>query len=397
MPFPSPGCVQQAGATMDVFGVEIEVGMAPGALLEATTPDGQVVRFTVPQDAVIGQIVEVDYQPLANLPGHVPQVDAAIIGVQLEGENRRASGRYTQFVGVLPGQENDRPPGLNYLSFTPGVPINPWEHLLRTQSITITKELDMLEAIMGWGMPHKYLMQDDKECHAFIGAERPYREEQVAEDRSFIVDVALLTGPAKEPMNFLTMEREASCSFLCFDRPRMKVIDASNNNAVVGVLSDSFSCCCLTSVDVHDPNTKRQLMKVRKVDWRPTLCFYGCPCGCLESHYEIQDTTTGQHMASFGRAFPWTPTLGCFAEDEVDTYVIEFNQAASSDRIKKALLLAAPLYMDYRFFSQPTAIGMVTNFLTDTCVGRCITFFFASLCSQMCIFGCCCCCLAAAG
>lgn len=142
--------------------------VAPGELIQVTSPDGQLLQVPLPQGVSPGQQFPVFYRP-SQAPPMMAQVVAA---PPQQGMMCRYSGD-----------------------------CDPWAALSQLGSVTIKQQVQWAQVIVGWDMPNKYIISDPSGRDLFVAAERTdgvmgMMGRQVFEgnQRPFNLDIAMLMG-----------------------------------------------------------------------------------------------------------------------------------------------------------------------------------------------------------
>jgi len=323
------------------FLVEVPAGLGPGHPLQAVSPDGQQIQFTVPAGYGPGMSVPVAYTPMAH-NASAPLV-AAPMAVPMMAAN--------------PGQQ------LVYCGAT-----DPWTLLSGLQSVKITQQVQMAEVLVGFEMPNKYVCSDPlTNMDLFVAAERSAgiggmigRQLFEGGQRPFEMDVALLTGPAQPPLNFIHLERPFKCTCCCFERPEV-YISNSMTGQLLGSVVDPFACCMMT-FDIKDI-ADNPVLEISHNPCDLSLVCWGCCCGCQEVDFEIRDKATGSTVGHIRKQFTSGEAIGMFTGLGFDAqqYEVDFGGVSSPDW--KAMVLGTALFLDYRFFTSGGQTGRDNSLL----------------------------------
>merc|ERR1740123_1887142 len=131
------------------------------------------------------------------------------------------------------------------------------------------------------------------------------------ESRPFSMDIALLTGPGMPPQPFVHMERPFACTCLCFNRPEVFITNAQTGQAI-GSVSDPFACCQMT-FDIKDEQGT-PVLEINHSVFDCALCCWGCPCGCQEVTFDVNDKTSGTTVGTITKRLGTAEALGMIAE-----------------------------------------------------------------------------------
>eukprot|EP00745_Piridium_sociabile_P041097 TRINITY_DN80592_c0_g3_i2.p1 TRINITY_DN80592_c0_g3~~TRINITY_DN80592_c0_g3_i2.p1 ORF type:complete len:216 (+),score=22.97 TRINITY_DN80592_c0_g3_i2:152-799(+) len=207
----------------------------------------------------------------------------------------------------------------------------------------------MLEAVIGWEQNNIYDVFDQSGAGRFLAKEdtdcctRVFFPACLQECREFKIDVSVIPMPGHNPPPFLHLERPCSCTFLCFNRPVMKLTDVTTGQDI-GSVTNPWHCC--------DYNFSLKTPEQEKaIDIHATCCQPGIlcplPCGsCKEVNFHVKDHETKQEIGHLKRVMP-----GCLKAclTDADNYNIDFGSI--TDAKWKSMVLATALFIDLRYFS----------------------------------------------
>merc|ERR1712176_12997 len=122
------------------------------------------------------------------------------------------------------------------------------------------------------------------------------------------------------------LEREATCTCLCFNRPVVTVTDVAQGKKI-GSIQDPFACCDLTFT-IRGPDDEDALKA------NGGCCQWGLccplPCGpCAEVSFPISDAKTGNEVGGLVKKVP-----GCckfFFAPDVENYKLDFHGVQNPD------------------------------------------------------------------
>jgi len=174
--------------------------------------------------------------------------------------------------------------------------------------------------------------------------------------RPFTMDVMrrTISNGKKRNEPFLILKRPCVCTCYCLNRPYIDVIWINGKKEVaLGKVTEPWSCLDLIMDIYKADNPDKPLYSITTSCCQCGLMFQ-CPIkGCNEVLFQITDSNTQKPAGNIKKEFGGT--LQEFLTN-ADNYTADFPIHA--DWEAKALLLAATLFIDYRFFedkgAQPT-------------------------------------------
>jgi len=149
------------------------------------------------------------------------------------------------------------------------------------------------------------------------------------------------------PQKAFHVERPATCTCCCFNRPAAGVYDATSGR-VLGSISDP--CTCLSTYFTVRDESGRAVLSADG-----GCCQLGlwcpCPCGpCSRVDFDITDTQSGRTVGHIQKRVP-SPLMWMFAPD-VDNYAIDFGRVSNPNY--KVLIMAMSIFMDFRYWNDNT-------------------------------------------
>jgi hypothetical protein len=225
---------------------------------------------------------------------------------------------------------------------------------LHSQSTILIKEqasmIEALTAIIGQEieMGNKYKIMTQSEEEIFFAVEETdcmtRQLKQCCPDCApWSLGIAFTQGGANQKV--FHMKRDWTCTFCCFNRPVVEVIDVPSGQKL-GSISDPFACCDLT-FDVRDPGDQT-VIKANGGCCQWGLCC-PLPCGpCAEVNFEINDAGSGQKVGNLQKKVP--NCCKFFFAPDVDNFNVEFGGVSHPQY--KALIMALAIFMDFRYFNE---------------------------------------------
>lgn len=232
--------------------------------------------------------------------------------------------------------------------------MDPWSVLGGLPSCEVTEKASLVEALSAFAgadheveMPNKYKVIAPNGQQAFFIAESTdlcTRQAQgcCADCARWDVDMRVVNsqGEAEEAFK---LSRPWTCTCCCFNRPTVTIVDAQSGEEVARMV-DPCTCCNMTfSVNGKDGD---HLMDIKGGCCQWGLCC-PLPCGpCARVHFTAEDKDGNQ----VGQITKRTPSMIKFiASPDVDNYQVDFE--GSSDALIKLVLIAASVFIDFRYFS----------------------------------------------
>jgi len=148
-----------------------------------------------------------------------------------------------------------------------------------------------------------------------------------------------------DPVPFLKIDRPCACTCYCFGRPEVKLYWIEDGKEeLLGKVIDPLNCCNLF-VDVYNKEGEK------KYRINGSCCQLGLHCKlpcepCQTIDFDVQNPG-GDTLSHLQKRSP-----GCCQAAVSDTanFSITFPQEATKE--DKALIMAAVIFMDYRFFEE---------------------------------------------
>lgn len=146
------------------------------------------------------------------------------------------------------------------------------------------------------------------------------------------------------PQKAFHVERPATCTCCCLNRPMAGVFDASSGRPL-GSIRDPCTCFS-TYFSVTDERGREVLTADGGCCQLGLWC--PCPCGpCSVVNFDIADSQTGQKVGSIQKRIP-SPFVWLMAPD-VDNYAVDFGQVSNPSY--KVLIMAMSMFMDFRYWN----------------------------------------------
>ncbi|MDR3549369.1 MAG: phospholipid scramblase-related protein [Candidatus Pacebacteria bacterium] len=161
-----------------------------------------------------------------------------------------------------------------------------------------------------------------------------------------------LPNGRKRLVPFLKLERPCACTFCCFSRPFIQVYylhkdgDRRPDKVFLGKVVEPCSPCDVI-LDVLRGKEEQPIYQIRTAYFQCGLMFQ-CPCkGCNEVSFVVQDRKSRTVVGKIKKVF-----AGAIQEmfTNADDFTADFP--AEADWQSKALLLAATVFIDYRYFEE---------------------------------------------
>ncbi|KYN99609.1 putative phospholipid scramblase [Plasmodium gaboni] len=165
---------------------------------------------------------------------------------------------------------------------------------------------------------------------------------QQFDDREFVV---LSYGKEISKPDIL-MEKDCTCTFLCFNRPTIRMYDFSNNNnkELIGTIKAPYKCCSYNFNLFDSSNNKIMYMD-------DTCCqmsiLFPCPWGPFKySNFFLRDANSKEKIAHLRKEVPFLK----FVKRDIDNYTLDFEQVQNPEW--KMMLLAFALFLDYMYYDR---------------------------------------------
>jgi len=183
-----------------------------------------------------------------------------------------------------------------------------------------------------------------KQCMS--GDCRPFQLKVNLEDESEELD--------NEP--FLLLDRPCKCTCYCFNRPELIVTYVEDGRSeYIGKITNPWECCnILLDVQDKDGNVKYGI--------NGSCCQIGMHCKgpfdcCQTIDFEIK-TPSGDTVAGLQKR-----SQGCVQAEISNADNFSLNFPANATKEDKALLMAAVLFLDFRYFEQKHGGGGNRNLM----------------------------------
>jgi hypothetical protein len=230
-----------------------------------------------------------------------------------------------------------------------------FDRLAERDGVFIKQKIDILEAMTGCEQGNTYYVfpvskdgnkkgkklfkcKEKSSCFAkqcMSGECRPFQMKVNLEDDSEELD--------NEP--FLLLNRDCKCTCYCFNRPELTVTYVEDGKSeYLGKIKDLYQCfnICNEVLD-KDGNVKYKI--------EASCCQIGMHCKgpfecCEHIDFEIK-SPSGEILSTLVKKSP-----GCVAAAISDADNFSLNFPAKATKEDKALLLAAVLLLDFRYFEE---------------------------------------------
>lgn len=248
-------------------------------------------------------------------------------------------GQVVEAVMGVGGEVSDVPPHIQCLNSLEGVEVKEKASLIEALTAIIGAEIEMANK-------YKIFAPGGEEELFYAVEETSCIMRQVKsccpDCAPWKLNMLYTRGGAQEVV--YKMNRDATCTCCCFNRPVINVNDAHTQNKI-GSIRDPCACCDLT-FQVRDPNDD-PVLKVRGGCCQWGLCC-PLPCGpCAEVNFDIQDYKTGADVGHLKKKVP-----GCckwLVAPDVDNYKIQFGGVQNPEY--KVLMIALAIFIDFRYFN----------------------------------------------
>jgi len=230
-----------------------------------------------------------------------------------------------------------------------------FERLAERDGIFIKQKFDALEAITGCEKGNTYYVfplskdGEKKGKRLFKAKEKSscFAKQCMSGDcRPFQLKVNLeSTSEETDNEPFLLIDRPCKCTCLCFNRPEITVnLVEDGQNVYVGKIRDPWTCCNIIN-DIYDKDNNL------KYKIEGSCCQIGMHCkgpfACCETIDFDVKTPSGEVISTIQKRSP-----GCLKAlvSDADNFSINFPPNATPE--DKALLMAAVMFLDYRYFEE---------------------------------------------
>lgn len=222
--------------------------------------------------------------------------------------------------------------------------------MTRVSGLTIKEKVRAMEALSAFvgqefEMANKYKILDQNDKDIFYAVEQTdcltRQLKQCCNDcAAWNVDI-LYTEDGRSEEAF-KLHRDFTLTCCCLNRPKVDVKTASGQ--IIGSLSNPCRFCNL-AFDIMDKSGQNRL----RIDGG--CCQWGlicpCPCGpCSTVNFDINDAS-GKTVGGIKKKVP-----GIFkflVASDADNYHVDFGSV--QDPVDKILLMAAAIFVDFRFFN----------------------------------------------
>lgn len=288
--------------------------------------------------------------PAVQQPQRVEMAHTAM-GLGLQQPMPTANGQpivaHAVAVGPPPVQQTMAPPlvsavtgpGFDALAVMPRVLVKEQINMVQVLTALVGAEINMAQ---------KYNVVDHNKQDVFFAVERTTcmrRQCKQCFPDCIGWDTDVLYTFGGQQTRFMHLQRDDTCTFCCFNRPKLVIYDEVHGGQVIGSITDPWACCDLT-FKMMDPNEKEVLWIKGGCCQPGFIC--PLPCGpCQRATFDIQDASSGQSVGQITKIVP-----DCFAaccSKETNNYEIEFGHI--SHPTWKAMLIALSIFIDFRYFS----------------------------------------------
>ena len=262
--------------------------------------------------------------------------------------------------------ENSYPNGYYAPSQQQGYPGNnnnfdvlkPGFQILNDQSgIFIKQKVEWIEAITGCETENKYNVfslgtdNDHNDQKLFKCKEKSdwcSRNCLNGSCRPFKMNISTVVSGSDDDHHepFLEIERPCQCTFLCFNRPEIRVTLVENGKSeYLGKIVDPFTICSM-QLDIFDQNEQIKYKIDGSCLQLGILCKFPCePCETVE--FDVLVPSSGEKVSALQKK-----SKGCLksAVSDADNFALVFPHGASDK--DKAMLMCAVLFLDFRHFEE---------------------------------------------
>ena len=146
----------------------------------------------------------------------------------------------------------------------------------------------------------------------------------------------------------MEMQRDCQCTFLCFNRPQMKVtVDDGAGPRYIGKVVDNFDLC---NHSFSVKNANHDTLYHIEAD----CCQLGlfCPLPCESCERIVFELWRGDRQQKLPQILLKTGHKNCLKNSmgDADRFAVPFPQGSTFE--ERALLIAAALLIDYRMFEE---------------------------------------------
>mmetsp|Transcript_60079 Transcript_60079/g.69597 ORF Transcript_60079/g.69597 Transcript_60079/m.69597 type:complete len:346 (-) Transcript_60079:216-1253(-) len=232
-----------------------------------------------------------------------------------------------------------------------------FDRLNEHQSVFIKQKFNVLEALTGCDMENRYLIfpanqqGDGKKGKALFKAKEKSgwcsRQCCHPDCRPFKMDVLHEYKDLEDGDPFLALDRPYTCTFLCCNRPYMTVQrNEAGQNENLGVIKAPWTCYD-HQVDIYNGGDDLRYKIVANCCQLGFWCKWPCdPCQNID--FEVRNS--GGEVVGSLKKF----SQGCIKAsfDEASSSQFTLVYPPNCDPRDKALLIAATLLIDFRFFEE---------------------------------------------
>mmetsp|Transcript_803 Transcript_803/g.1620 ORF Transcript_803/g.1620 Transcript_803/m.1620 type:complete len:254 (+) Transcript_803:1-762(+) len=147
------------------------------------------------------------------------------------------------------------------------------------------------------------------------------------------------------------LDRPASCTFCCINRPEAIMTDANGN--IVGSLRDPWNCCGGLDFEIDNADGDAELT----ISSGHCPLGFWCPLPCIPATRDIEmsivDEESSEEVGTLTKRVP-----GMFKfliAPDVDDYHVDFRGVVKPEN--RALLMAMCMFIDFRYFNDNSRDG----------------------------------------
>jgi hypothetical protein len=222
--------------------------------------------------------------------------------------------------------------------------------LMKTSGCEVQEKANMVEALTAAlgaevEMANKYNVLDDSGKAIFFAKESTdcctrQLKSCFGDCAPWELDMWYLPDGSDQPAFYL--KREWTCTCCCLNRPKITMTDAAGET--LGSIQDPFACCNLTFTIRDESDESIATIEGGCCQWG--LCC-PLPCGpCATVEFDVKDSE-GNDIGHLEKKVPGCCKF-CFASD-VENYKVDWEGV--EDPIVRALLMAATIFIDFRYFN----------------------------------------------